>query len=155
MIRSALILGAVSFLYMLVTSVAQSVCAPLLAIVLGLAAGALAVVFDKPKVMTKAVVSGALAGLLASLGAIAGSVAGLAIRIFAIFGPNTFVDIIPNPSGAVYTQSDLNTGLFVVFCCCISSVFALMAGSGALGGFLGFQLKKPKPAPPPTPSSTI
>jgi hypothetical protein len=151
MIRSALILGAVSFIYMLVTSVAQSVCAPLLAVVLGLAAGALAVLIDKPQVLNKAVVSGTLAGLIASVGAILGGAAGLAIRIFAIFGPQTFVDIIPYSPGVTYTQSDINAGLLAVFCCCFSSVFVLMAGSGAVGGLLGFQFKKIKHAAPPAP----
>jgi hypothetical protein len=146
MIRSALVVGAVSFIYMLVTSVAQLLCAPLFAILLGLAAGALAVVIDQPQAVEKAVVSGGLAGLIASIGAVIGSVAGLAIRIYAIFGPNTFADILP---GMEYTQADVNTGVFVVFCCCAAITFFLMAASGALGGFLWFQLTKPKSPPAP------
>jgi len=150
MIRSALIIGAIAFIYMLVTNVAQIACAPFLAVIFGLMAGALAVVFDKPQMVNKAVVSGALAGLISSIGATVGTVAGLAIRIFGIFGPNTFATIIP---GLNYTQSDVNAGIFAVFCCCICTTFVLMAAFGALGGFLGFQYKNRKPAVPPAPPS--
>jgi hypothetical protein len=150
MIRSALILGAVSFIYMLVANIVQNSCAPCLAVLLGLAAGALAAVFDKPAAANKAAVSGALAAWIASIGAVLGTVAGLAIRIFAIFGPNTFAEIIP---GMNYSQSDINLGLFFTFCCCAAIPFLLMAASGALGGFLWFRLAKPQPsAPPPIPA---
>ena len=148
MIRSALIIGAVSFIYLLFANVSQMLCTPFLVIVLGLSAGILAGIFDKPQQTGKAVINGALAGLIASVGAIAGSATGLAIRIYVIFTPKTFVNIIPNSAGA-YSQSDLDQGIFAVFCCCLCSVFFLMAASGALGGFAGFQYKNRKPAAPP------
>jgi hypothetical protein len=149
MIRSALIIGAVSFVYLLFANVAQMLCVPFLVILLGLSAGILAGIFDKPQQKSKAVTSGALAGLIASVGAVAGSAAGLAIRIYVIFTPETFVNIIPNSAGA-FSQSDLDKGIFSVFCCCLCSVFFLMAASGALGGFAGFQYKNRKPAVPPS-----
>ncbi len=150
MIRSALIIGAAAFIYMLFANVAQMLCVPFLAIVLGLAAGGLAGFFDKPQMANKAVVNGALAGLIAGIGAILGNMAGLAVRIFVIFGQDTFANMITNASGVQYTSTDTTLGILSLFCCCAVSDIVLMAATGALGGFLWFKYQSgKKPAAPP------
>jgi uncharacterized membrane protein len=151
MIRSALIIGAIAFLYMLFANVAQMLCVPFLAIVLGILAGGLAGFFDKPQRVNKAVVNGALAGVIAGIGAVLGNLAGLAMRIFVIFGQDTFADMITNATGVQYTSTDTMLGIFSLFCCCAVSDIVLMAATGALGGFLWFKFrsgKNPAAAPP-------
>ncbi len=150
MIRSALIIGAISFVYMLFANVAQMLCVPFLAVILGIVAGGLAGFFDKPRMTNKAVVNGALAGLIAGIGAMLGNMAGLAVRIFVIFGPDTFAGMMTNATGVQYTISDTALGVFSLFCCCAFSDIVLMAAAGALGGFLWFKYQSgKKTAAPP------
>jgi hypothetical protein len=151
MIRSALIIGAVSFVYLLFANVAQMLCVPFLAVILGFAAGALAGWFDKPPKTEKAVVNGALAGLIAGVGAVAGNVAGLVIRVYVIFGPLTFAHMLTKVNGVTYSSSDTTLGTLSVFCCCAFTDIAIMAATGALGGYLWHRWKgKEPPAVHPT-----
>jgi hypothetical protein len=151
MIRSALIIGAIAFLYMLFANVAQMLCVPFLAVILGILAGGLAGFFDKPQMVNKAVVNGALAGLIAGIGAVLGNMAGLAMRIFVIFGQDTFAGMITNATGVQYTSTDTTLGILSIFCCCAATDIVLMAATGALGGFLWIKFtsgKKTAAAPP-------
>jgi hypothetical protein len=148
MIRSALIIGAISFVYMLFANVAQMLCVPFLAIILGILAGGLAGFFDKPQVVNKAAVNGALAGVIAGIGAVLGNMAGLALRIFVIFGQDTFADMITNATGVQYTSTDTTLGILSLFCCCGATDIVLMAAAGALGGFLWFKYKSGKKSAP-------
>jgi hypothetical protein len=155
MIRSALIIGAISLVYMFFANIAQMLCVPFLAVILGIAAGGLAGFFDKPAAVNKAVVNGALAGLIAGAGAVMGTMAGLAIRVFVIFSPDTFVQLIPNSAGIQYTSTDTTLGILTLFCCCAGLDFVIMAAMGALGGYLWFRYpskKKPAAALPHVPS---
>jgi hypothetical protein len=144
MIRSAVIIGAISFVYLLVTNVAMVLCTPFEVIILGLLAGALAGIIDKPQVVHKAVTSGALAGFLAGIGAVAGNTVGLLLRTFVVFTPQTFTDTITQMTGVSYTAAEANLYSLFPVCCCVVTDFILMAGMGALGGYLWHQYKAKK-----------
>jgi hypothetical protein len=146
MIRSAVILGAISFIYMLVANVAMVPCAPCLAVILGLLAGALAAIFDKPQNVNKAATSGALAGLLAGIGAVAGNTAGLLLRTFVVFTPQTITDMLTQMTGVSYTATEANLYSLIPVCCCAVTDIALMAGMGALGGYLWHRYQSGKNA---------
>ena len=151
MIRSAVILGAISFIYMLVTNVAMVLCAPFLAVILGILAGVLAAVIDKPQIANKAVTSGALAGGLAGIGAVIGNSAGLLIRTFIVFTPQTITDMITQLTGTTYTETEAGLYSLIPVCCCAVTDLILMAGAGALGGYLyaQYQARKKTAAVPP------
>ncbi|MBN2086646.1 MAG: hypothetical protein JW748_15630 [Anaerolineales bacterium] len=151
MIRSAVILGAISFIYMLVANVAMVLCAPFLAIILGMLAGALAAVIDKPQLVNKAAASGAIAGGLAGIGAVIGNTAGLLIRTFVVFTPQTITDMITDLTGVSYTETEAALYSLIPVCCCAITDLILMAAAGALGGFLWMKYQsrgKTSAAPP-------
>jgi hypothetical protein len=151
MIRSAVILGAISFIYMLVANVAMVPCAPFLAVILGILAGALAAIIDKPQLADKAMTSGAIAGGLAGIGAVIGNSAGLLIRTFVVFTPSTITDMITQLTGVTYTKTEAGLYSLIPVCCCAVTDLILMAAAGALGGYLWFKYrsgKKSAAAPP-------
>jgi len=136
MVRSGIIWGAVSFVYLFVTNIAVLCCVPGEAILLGLLAGTFAGIVDHPDTRAKAAVRGMLAGLIASLGAIAGNLAGLAIR-------NSFVTTsttVGSLTSQILSQSIPDVSYWIsnimLFGMCIVSDFILLASFGALGGLL-------------------
>ncbi|MBN1439962.1 MAG: hypothetical protein JW929_11190 [Anaerolineales bacterium] len=144
MFRSALIVGAIAFVYLLVANVAMALCAPFLAILLGFLAGGLAAIYDKPLDAQKAAGTGALAGLIAGIGAVAGNTAGLLIRTFVVFSPETFTQNITDLTGVTYTEAEANLYSLSPVCCCAVTDFILMAGMGALGAYAWFRYKAGK-----------
>ena len=134
MIRSAVILGAISFVYLLVANVAMVPCAPFLAVILGVLAGALAANIDKPPLVQKAATSGAIAGGLAGIGAVIGNTAGLLIRTFVVFTPKTITDMITSLTGTAYSETEAAAYSLIPVCCCAITDLILMAGAGAFGG---------------------
>jgi hypothetical protein len=151
MIRSAVILGAVSFIYMLVANVAMVPCAPFLAVILGLLAGTLAAVIDKPQRTDKAATAGAIAGGLAGIGAVIGNTAGLLIRTFVVFTPQAITGMITELTGAAYSETEAALYSLIPVCFCAITDLILMAAAGALGGFLWmkYQSRKNSAAAPP------
>lgn len=65
MVKSGLIMGAVMFVLALGVSLISPLCAPCIAVFVGLGAGYLACVFDKPLVSSDGLKKGAIAGAIA------------------------------------------------------------------------------------------
>jgi len=152
MIKSGIIVGAIAFVYLFVTSIAMGLCTPFEAIILGLLAGALAVIFDKPQVANKAVLSGGVAGLIAGILGVVGNVIGTLIKTYVIFTPETVNSLAGQITGmgssAFNSTSSTFSTIFSLGCCTILDL-VLLAGLGALGGFLWFQFRMKNNAPPP------
>ncbi|MAT43288.1 MAG: hypothetical protein CL609_13190 [Anaerolineaceae bacterium] len=79
MFKSGLILGIVGLILGIGITLLTPICVPCLALFLGLGAGFLANVFEKPMVQNRAVKSGAYSGAIAGIGIILGQVFGALI----------------------------------------------------------------------------
>jgi hypothetical protein len=143
MLKSGLIAGAVTFVLALGFTLLSPLCVPCLALLLGLGAGFLAGVFDKPLDNSNAAKSGAGAGAIGGIGAIIGQMVGAVLNSI-IVGPETAAALMeqlglpapdPNSLGAGYWVGIVGSG------CCFGLLdVALMAGLGALGGILWWQI---------------
>jgi hypothetical protein len=152
MFKSGIIVGAIAFVYLFVTSIAMSVCTPIEAIVLGLAAGALAAYFDKAQLANKAAISGGVAGCIAAILGILGNVVGTLIKTYVIFTPDTVNSLATQITGmeaSAINSTSSAVGTFVTLGCCIILDLVLMVGLGALGGYLWFQYRGKNAAPRP------
>ncbi len=156
MVKSGIIVGAIAFVYLFVTSIAMSICTPLEAIILGLAAGALAAFFDKAQLANKAAISGGVAGFIAAILGILGNVVGTLIKTYVIFTPDTVNSLAAQLTGmesSAFNSTSSAAGtaisLIVSLGCCVILDLVLMVGLGALGGYLWFQYKGRKAAPQP------
>ncbi len=152
MIKSGIIVGAIAFVYLLVTSIAMGFCTPVEAIILGLFAGALAVFIDKPQLANKAALSGGVAGLIAGILGVIGNVIGTLVKTYVIFTPQTVNSLAGQITGMGSTAFDstISTlGTFFSLGCCVILDLVLMVGLGALGGYLWHQYKGRNAAPPP------
>lgn len=153
MLKSGLILGVVALVLMAVTSLLSGLCGPCLALFIGLGAGYLAGVFDKPFESGASAKSGALSGAISGIGALAGQLVG-SVGTLLIVGPEQAARLLrqfglpmDTSSGtAGYYLGGLGTG------CCFGLVdLVLMAGLGALGGLLWYQVSGKKTITPPMP----
>jgi hypothetical protein len=152
MIKSGIIVGAIAFVYLLVTSIAMGLCTPVEAIILGLFAGALAVFFDKPQLANKAALSGGVAGLIAGILGIIGNVVGTLVKTYVIFTPETVNSLAGQITGmgsSSFDSTSSTLGTFVSLGCCVILDLVLMVGLGALGGYFWYQYKGKNVAPPP------
>jgi hypothetical protein len=152
MIKSGIIVGAIAFVYLFVTSIAMGLCAPVEAIILGLMAGALAVILDKPQLANKAALSGGIAGLIAGIIGVIGNVAGTLLKTYVIFTPETITSVANQLTGTQSSAFDSTISTISTFFtagCCVVIDLILMVGLGALGGYLWFAYKNKKAAPPP------
>jgi hypothetical protein len=152
MIKSGFIVGAIAFVYLFVGSIAMSLCTPFEAIVLGLAAGCLAVFFDKAQLAEKAAVSGAVAGFIAGILGVLGNIVGTLIKTYVIFTPATVNSLASQITGMGYSEFNSATSVvttYVTLGCCACLELLLMGGLGALGGYLWFAYKNKKSAPQP------
>lgn len=78
MIKSGLIIGAVSLVVVLVSTLITPICAPCLGIFLGLVAGYVAGVFDKPTNSNESIKKGGIAGVIAgAMGLVGGLIGGV------------------------------------------------------------------------------
>jgi hypothetical protein len=143
MLKSGLIIGFVAFVFGAGITLLTPLCVPCLAIFLGLAAGGLAGAFDKPLNTGAAAKTGALAGVIGGLGAVLGQMVGAGVNA-TLVGPEAARQVLrqfgmPVPSvgdfGAAYYL-----GVFGSACCVGLLDLALMAGLGAVGGLLWWQL---------------
>lgn len=143
MLKSGLIAGAVTFILALGFALLSPLCVPCLALFLGLGAGFLAGVFDKPLDNGSSAKSGAGAGAIGGIGAIIGQMVGAVLNSI-IIGPEGAAELMqqlglpaadPNNLGASYWVGVIGGG------CCFGLLdVALMAGLGALGGLLWWQI---------------
>ncbi len=142
MLRAGLIVGAVSIAIAVCGSLLSPFCVPCLALFAGLGAGYLAGVFDETKLPAQndAIKVGAQAGAIAGVGAILGQVLGAVANVI-IVGPQGAQDVARQLG--LPSNFDANTYYAVqaVMTCCLGLLnVALMAGTGALGGVLWWQI---------------
>jgi hypothetical protein len=152
MFKSGIIVGAIAFVYLFVTSIAMSVCTPLEAILLGLAAGALAAFFDKSQLANKAAISGGVAGFIAGILGVIGNILGTLVKTYVIFTPETVNSLASQITGmesSAFNSTTSAVGTFVSLGCCVILDLVLMVGLGALGGYLWHQYKGRNAAPQP------
>jgi hypothetical protein len=143
MLKSGLIFGVVALFLSAGAALLSPLCVPCcLALFLGLGAGFVAGVFDKPGDNNTATKSGALSGAIGGVGALVGQSIGAVIN-GALVGPEGTARILEQlglPSGGYWA------GLFASGCCLGILDIALMAGLGALGGILWWQISGKKAA---------
>jgi hypothetical protein len=143
--KSALIAGVVAFLFSLGAAIGISpLCVPCLTLLFGLLAGYLAGLFDKPAEQSRSTRAGALAGLLGSVGMLLGQIAG-AITNGIMIGPEGTARMLVQmglPAGGPAQVAEFYWPVLAASTACLL-VFdaALMAGFGALGGLLWWQMR--------------
>lgn len=145
MLKSGFIFGVVALLLAAGASLLSPFCVPCcLALFLGLGAGFVAGVFDKPGDNGTATKSGALSGVIGGVGALVGQLIGAVIN-GALVGPEGAARILEQlglPSSG--SAGGYWVGLFASGCCLGILDIALMAGLGALGGILWWQISGKK-----------
>ncbi len=158
MVRSGLILGGVMLVVGGFLAFLFPLCVPCLALVVGAGAGYLAGQWERPGDNSRAIQRGAGSGAIAGVGAWLGHIFG-GLGSAAFVGPEGSVEMLRNlgvdlgAAGAVdptmYYVSATLTG------CCFGLVeVALMAGLGAVGGILWWNMTgKNQGGAAPTPPS--
>jgi len=150
MLKSGLIFGLIALLFGIGLSLLSPLCVPCLTIFLGLAAGYVANVFDKPA-QGAAVKNGALAGLIGGAGAMIGQAIGGGLNIL-IAGPEQTAEIMRQfgmPTGGDQFAAGYWVGRIGSVCCTGVFDIILMAGLGALGGLLWWQFSGKNTVTPP------
>ncbi len=141
MVRSGLILGALALIIAAGATLISPICAPCTAIFLGLAAGYLASVFDKPSTSASTSRVGAISGAIAGAGAILGQVLGTVINS-AIIGPDNLQAIYQKlgvPTSGIDLVQTYWIGLVGGTVCFSVLDVLVMAGFGTVGGLLWWQ----------------
>jgi len=144
MLKSGLIIGGVMFVLAIGGSLISPICVPCLALFAGLGAGYLVGLFDKPGLQNGAVRGGASAGAIGGVGALIGQLIGGGINA-VIVGPEGAQQFIQQlaPDLATSGATDPTAyyiGVFGSACCIGLFNVAIMAGLGALGGLLWWNM---------------
>ncbi|MBP7692294.1 MAG: hypothetical protein KA764_10270 [Anaerolineales bacterium] len=144
MLRSGLIVGAVMLVAGGGLAYLFPLCVPCLAVVAGALAGYLAGVWERPANNGRAVQRGALAGAIGGAGAVLGHVAGGLLAAVTV-GPQGAADVarqlgLDLGAGAEATPAVFYTTAGLTACCFGVVEVGLMAGLGALGGLLYWQM---------------
>jgi len=142
MLKSGLIFGAVALVLAGITGVINfQLCAPCLALFMGAGAGYVAGMFDKPAGGTGASAKvGAGAGAIGGVGALFGHLGGGLVGA-AITGPEQAADLARQLGlPASSDPAGFWAGAIGASCCFGLLDVALMAGLGALGGLLWYQM---------------
>lgn len=142
MLKSGLIFAAIALVLAIGSAVIISpLCVPCLALFLGLGAGYVAGMFDMPADNAATIKAGALAGAIGGAGGLLGQLIASAINAVLV-GPEGAMQLMrqlgidPGAAGAQGYWGGLIGGT-----CCFGLLdVALMAGLGALGGLLWWQL---------------
>ena len=142
MTRAGLIGAVVMFLLALGLSFVSGLIVPCCAIVVGLGAGYLASMWEKPAANNLAVQRGALAGLIAGAGALIGQTLG-AVGNAAMVGPEASMQLMQqfgvDAGGAAIDPTMFYLSATGTGCCIGLFSLVLMAGLGALGGVIWWQ----------------
>lgn len=148
MVKSGLILGAVGLLFGIGAALLTPLCVPCLAIFLGIAAGYLAGVFDKPNENGKAVKKGALSGLIASAGVILGQIIGAVINnsVVGAEGAAEILEQFGYNYGAEYENIYAISQVLGTVCFSFLDI-VFMVLLGMLGGFLWWKFTGSKTNP--------
>jgi hypothetical protein len=142
MFKSGLIIGAVMLIIGGVLAFLFPLCIPCLALFAGAGAGYLAGQFDKPRDNGNAIRGGATAGAVGGVGALFGHIFG-GMASIAVVDPQQTADMLRQfglDPGTVSTGPAYYGGAFLASCCFGLFEVALMAGLGALGGMLWWQM---------------
>ncbi len=149
MLKSGLIVGVVAFILSIGAALVTPLCVPCLALLFGLVAGYLTGLFDKPANNGAAAKAGALAGVIGGIGAMLGQIVGAVIN-----------SLVMGPAGAARLANTLGlptTGGFssgywvgvIGMTVCTSALDILfMAGLGAVGGIIWWQMSGAAKQPP-------
>jgi len=140
MLRSGLIAAAVMLVLTIGVTLISPYCVPCLALLIGLGAGAVAGVFDKPSTRGASAQAGAEAGALGGIGAILGHLIGGGLNALVV-GPAGAARLL---SQIGFSDTGMTPTTYYGFtlgaACCIGLLdVLLMAGLGALGGLLWWQ----------------
>lgn len=153
MLKSGLIVGAVTLVVTIGASFLSGLCGPCVALIAGLAAGFLAGVFDKPLDNGGSAKSGAGAGAIGGAGALIGQLIG-GIGVVLVVGPDQAAKMMRQFGMRMSTDTSgvagYYTGALGAGCCFGLVDVALMAGLGALGGILWYQISGKRAALPPS-----
>jgi hypothetical protein len=153
MVKSGLIIGAGTFLLTLISGLVQfQICAPCLALFLGLGAGYLAGLFDKKPTSGEAAQSGAAAGAIGGAGAILGHAIGGTAGFF-LFGQQQAAELMEQlglPSSSSSGAGQVIGAIGGSLCFGVVDLL-LMAGLGALGGMVWYQISGKPKTPPDAP----
>ncbi len=142
MVRSGLIVGALALLVTAGATLLSPVCAPCFTIFLGLAAGYLAGVFDKPATSSATSKAGAVSGAIGGVGAIFGQILGTVINA-TVIGPEGLQNIYRQlgvPTGAMDLTRTYWIGAVGGALCFSVLDILLMATFGAVGGLLWWRV---------------
>jgi hypothetical protein len=150
-LQAGLIVGFIALVVALGATLISPLCTSCLALFLGLGAGFLAGVFDKPLNNNESAKSGSLAGVMGGIGATIGQMAGTAANAM-IMGPEGATDFVRQLGLPASDPSAFASGYWgglIASACCFSVLnIALMAGLGALGGLLWWRTTGKKSAIP-------
>ncbi|MBN1535565.1 MAG: hypothetical protein JW908_02450 [Anaerolineales bacterium] len=141
MVRSGLILAAVALVFSASATLISPLCTPCLAIVMGIFAGYLAGIQDKPRDEGKAAKMGAGAGAIGGVGALLGQSIGAAINAKMV-GPERALELLNQfniPTGGDISMPYWLGVIASALCFGVLNI-VLMAGLGALGGYLWLQM---------------
>ncbi|MFC1936282.1 hypothetical protein ACFLYP_01300 [Chloroflexota bacterium] len=142
MVKSGLIAAVAAFLLELGIALVFPLCMPCAAIVIGLIAGFLSGVFDKPIDGGQAAKIGALSGAIGTIGAVVGQIGGQIINAVVV-SPEQMAEIyrtIGIPT--VIEPSTYYAGVIINIICFGIFNLVLMVGLGAVGGLLWRQFNK-------------
>jgi hypothetical protein len=145
MFKSSLIIVPITVLVILVTGLMSELCccsSPVAAVFLGLAAGVLCGVFEKPAQKSRALRRGAIAGAVAGTAALPAQVLGEIVVALALAGSGK-VDISLFGVPAASATVDLwNWALNALFAATLYGLIsaAIMAGTGAVGSGVWFRI---------------
>ncbi len=154
MYKAGLILGAVALFVAAGATLISPLCAPCASVFLGVGAGYLAAVFEKPSTNTATTKASAIGGAIGGVGAILGQIIGTVINA-SIVGPEGLQRIYQQlgvPTGSMDLGRTYWIGAVGGALCFSLLDVILMAGFGALGGLLWWQ-STGKNAPPPAPTA--
>ncbi len=152
MLKSGLIVGGISLIFGLIATIITPICAPCVALLAGLAAGYLAGLFDKPADQGASAKSGASAGAIASIGGLVGNMIAAVVNII-IVGPEKAAQVsqqlgLPTASDPSTYATGYYASAIGTPCCIALFNIALMAGLGALGAILWYQISGKNAATP-------
>jgi MFS family permease len=144
MLKSVLITAPIAFVLVFITAFLFSLCcSPFIAVLLGLAAGFLCAFFEKPsgieKAATRGAIAGAIAGGAAFLGQMVGQLLSSIVQLYYA-SPAACPLGLCSWAAAPVSNSAYLLNAVLLSCLCSIGLLATMAGLGALGAFLWFQL---------------
>lgn len=142
MVKSSLIVGVISFIFILISGLLSNFCcllSPFLAVLLGLAAGFVCSVFEKPSDAEKAAVRGAMTGAITGGVALVAQFIGQTIAQYIAYQGGNVVACLPGLCEEGSAPVSLtNAMLGAVFTSCFWGLIllAIMAGLGAAGAVI-------------------